>query len=115
MQVAQRAMARNLNGGHGCKTPDPLTIFADENTRSVLAPGISVAGDTTGQNNAGGQPLYVPLPWAALGFVKVIDIERDLRAGRSEEAEVLNMRVSAHLHFNLGMRCVAQVGGHDLH
>src|SRR6266853_3778503 len=100
MQVAQRTMACDLNGGHSGKTPDPLAIFDDENPGGIFAAGITIAGDASGQNNAGGQPLYVPLPWAALGFVKIIDVERDLRAGRGEEAEVLDVRVPAHLDFN---------------
>src|ERR1044071_1021901 len=115
MQVSQRAMARNLNGGHGGEAPDPLTIFAEETARSVLAAGISVAGDTSSQNNAGGQPLYVPLPWAALGFVEIIDVELSLRAGRATEAEVLAVRVTAHLNFNFAVRALAQIGSHDLH
>src|SRR6476646_447114 len=104
MQAAQRAMARDLNGGHVGETPDPLTIFGDENARGILAAGISVAGDAPGQHDAGGQPLYVPLPWAALGFVEIIDVERDLRAGRGKEAEVPDVRVAAQLDFNSGVR-----------
>ena len=65
------------------------------------------------QNNAGGHALYVPFPRATLGFVKIVDVQRNLLVGRGKEAEILYVRIPAHLDFNLCMPPCAQIGRHD--
>jgi len=65
------------------------------------------------QDNAGGHPFYVPLPGTALGFVKVIDVERNLRVRRGKEPEILNVRISAQLDFNFGVARFPQICSHN--
>jgi hypothetical protein len=50
-----------------------------------------------GQDDAGGQPLEIPLPWRRQGLVEVVDVENDLPLGCGEAAEVRQMRVAAGL------------------
>src|SRR5438270_4843686 len=106
-------MASNGDRGHGGESPYPRAIFADEYARGILAAGIGMACDAPGENNAGGHALYVPFPGATLGFVKVVDVQRNLLVGRGKEAEVLYVRISAHLDFNFCVLPLAQIGGHD--
>src|SRR3954452_8414293 len=69
--------------------------------------------DTACQNDAGSHPFYVPFPGAALRFIKVIDVERNLRVRRGKEPEIFDVRIPAHLNFNLGVAVSPKIASHN--
>ena len=66
------------------------------------------------KDDTGGQALDIPLPGAAEGFVKIVDIEDDLCIGRGKEPEVSDMGITAKLDFDFGVFGRSQVGSHNL-
>ena len=63
-----------------------------------------------GDDQAGRQPLDVPLERPGQGLVEVVDVEDQPALGRAEQAEVRQVRVAAHLHGQPGR--VGEVAGH---
>ena len=49
-------------------------------------------------DDAGGEPLDVPLPGPRVGLVEVVEVERQPPLRRAEQAEVRKVRVAAELH-----------------
>ena len=68
---------------------------------------------TGGDDDAGSQPLDVPLPWPRQGFVEIVDVEEDVALRRGETAEIHEMGVAAGLHAKTGRRCRGQIRRHD--
>src|SRR5262249_10856050 len=75
----------------------------------------TVPGHATGEHNAGGAALHVPLPGAARGRVKIVDVDHDVRTRRGEKAEVLEVSIAAKLDLDASVPLRAQAGSHDLH
>ena len=65
-----------------------------------------------GHDQAGGQPLDIPLERARQGLVEVVDVEYQVPLGRRERAEIRQVGVTAHLHPKPGGGRVGQVRGH---
>ncbi len=68
---------------------------------------------TSGDDNAGREPLNVPLPGRPQGFVEIVDVEEDVALGRGETAEVHQVSVAAGLDAKSGRRRRRQIGRHD--
>ena len=66
-----------------------------------------------GDREAGRHALYIPLPGARRGFVKIVDVEDDVAFRCGKSAEIDEMTVATRLHFQPGGWCSRQVGGHD--
>ena len=66
-----------------------------------------------GDDDAGRQPLDVPLPWRRQGFVEIVDVEEDVALRRGEAAEIHEVSVAARLHAKPGGGGRGQVGRHD--
>jgi hypothetical protein len=64
-------------------------------------------------DNAGRQPLNVPLPGRRQGFVEIVDVEEDVALGRRETAEIHQVSVAAGLHAKSGRRGRREIGRHD--
>jgi hypothetical protein len=60
------------------------------------------------------EPLDVPLPRTARRLIEVVDVEHQLAIGRSEAAEVRQMRIAAQLHRDAGTRRRRQISRHQL-
>src|SRR4029077_14940307 len=61
---------------------------------------------------ARGQPLDVPFPRAWQRLIEIVDVEDQTSLGRTEDAEVGQVRVAAGLHGQPGYRRGGQVAGH---
>src|SRR5262249_14217028 len=113
--AAHGPMPRDIERSHIGKGTDPGSVFVQEEAGGLLAAALVVAGHAPGQHNARGAALHVPLPRAAHGLVKIVDVQHDLGAGRGKEAEVLEMSVPANLDFDAGTLSCSQISSHDLH
>jgi len=87
---------------------DPSAVFFKKNFHRRLAAGIAFASLVATKDDTGGQALDIPLPGAAEGFVKIVDIEDDLCIGRGKEPEVSDMGITAKLDFDLVFLAVAK-------
>ena len=66
-----------------------------------------------GDDDAGRQPLNVPLPGSGQSFIEVVDVEEDVALRRGEAAEIHKVSVAASLHAKSGRRGRRQIGRHD--
>ena len=66
-----------------------------------------------GDDDAGRQPLDVPLPWRRQGLVEIIDVEEDVALRRGKAAEIHEVGVAARLHAKSGGRTRSEIGRHD--
>ena len=62
---------------------------------------------------AGRQPLHIPLPRPGQRLVEVVDVEHESPLRRGEDAEVREVGVPAALHLKARARRAGEVGGHD--
>jgi hypothetical protein len=92
--------------GHGGPIPG--------DTRENAGPSLFTAEPTLtrGDDQAGHQPLEVPLERARQGLIEVVDVEDQASLRRAEQAEVGQVRVAAQLHSKVRPRAERQVGGH---
>ena len=67
----------------------------------------------TGDLEARGQPLHVPLEGPRVRLVEVVDVEDQPPLGAAEHAEVGQVGVAAELHRQARGRGPRQVGGHE--
>ena len=67
----------------------------------------------SGDDNAGREPLDVPLPGSRQGFVEIVDVEENVALRRGETAEIHQVSVAAGLHAKSGRRGRRQIGRHD--
>ena len=67
----------------------------------------------SGDDNAGREPLDVPLPGRRQSFVEIVDVEEDVALGRGETAEIHQVSVAAGLHAKSGRRRRGQIGRHE--
>ncbi len=80
-----------------------------------LRPPLGIKGVlATRDGNARRQSLHVLFPRSGKGFVEVVEVEEQLPLGRSESAEVGQVRITAQLNTNTALRRTDQVGGHDV-
>ena len=68
---------------------------------------------TSRDDNAGREPLNVPLPGGRQSFVEIVDVEEDVALRRCETAEIHQMSVAAGLHAKSGRGRRGQIGRHD--
>ena len=66
-----------------------------------------------GDDDAGPQPLDVPLPRGQQGLVEIVDIEEDVAFRCGEAAEIHEVSVAAGLHVKSGGEGRCEVGRHD--
>ena len=66
-----------------------------------------------GDRDARREPLDIPLPRTACGLVEIVDVEHQLAVGRSETAEVRQVRITAQLDRRARPRRLGEVGGHQ--
>ena len=66
-----------------------------------------------GDDDAGRQPLDVPLPRRRQGLVEIVDVEEDVALGGGEAAEIHEVSVAASLHAKPGGGGRGEVGRHD--
>ena len=59
------------------------------------------------------EPLHVPLEWARMGLVEVVDVEDQPSVGGCEDAEVGEVRIATELNVQIGVRRSTEVGRHD--
>jgi len=79
-----------------------------------LAPAIGVeAAVASGDGEAGDQPFEVPLERPRQGLVEVVDAEHQSPVGGGEHAEVRQVRVTAQLDLEAGVRPLGEIGGHQ--
>ncbi len=102
----------DIQVGHRGEVAHRLAVAGDggHDDLTALLAGESVAPGRDFQ--AGGQPLDVPFPGAGQRLVEVVDVEHQAALGRSEDAEVGQVRVTAGLHGQPGDRRAGQVAGH---
>jgi len=81
-----------------------LTVGAHGSPRTARSVGLGQPDLAPGDDDAGGQPLDVPLPGCGKRFVEIIDVEDDAPLGRGETAEVGQMSVAAGLNADAGNR-----------
>ena len=66
-----------------------------------------------GDDDAGRQPLDVPLPRGRQGLVEIVDVEEDVALWRGEAAEIHEVSIAAGLHAKSGGWGRGQVSRHD--
>ena len=62
-----------------------------------------------GEDEAGGEPLKIPLEWSAAGLVEIVDIEDHIAFWGGEAAEVHQVAVAARLHDDSARRRARQI------
>ena len=67
----------------------------------------------SGDDNAGREPLDVPLPRRRQGFVEIVNVEENVALGRCETAEIHQVSVAAGLNAKAGSRGRRQIGRHE--
>ena len=67
----------------------------------------------SGDDNAGRDPLNVPLPGSRQGFVEIVDVEEDIALRCGETAEIHQVSVAAGLYAKSGRRGQCQIGRHE--
>ena len=65
-----------------------FTIGAHGLRRRLRSGAVGQVDMTSRDDNAGREPLNVPLPGRRQGFVEVVDVEEDVALGRCETAEI---------------------------
>jgi len=78
-------------------------IALEEGSRGVAAEAVFCACLASGEDEAYGEALDVPLEWAANGLVEVVDVEDEAAIGRGEGSEVADVRVAAELGEDAGV------------
>ena len=68
---------------------------------------------TSGDLEARGEPLDIPLPRTGKRLVEVVDVEHHLALGGAEQTEVRQVSVAAELHRDPRPRGGRQIGRHD--
>ena len=66
-----------------------------------------------GDDDAGRQPLHVPLPGSGQSFIEVVDVEEDVALRRGEAAEIHKVSVAASLYAKSGRRGGREIGRHE--
>ena len=66
-----------------------------------------------GDDDAGREPLDVPLPGSGQSFIEVVDVEEDVALRRGEATEIHKMSVATGLYTKSGRRGRRQIGRHD--
>lgn len=93
------------------QAPDDAAVRLHRVLRRLAALLLRDATDPTGEDEAGGEPLEVPLPGAGHRLVEVVDVHDDVTVGGAVETEVRGMRVPAQLGAQAGRGTPDQVGG----
>ena len=108
-------VARKLEHGHAREGVHVGAVAGQEGAGGVMAGTVLGAGFATGEDEAGGHALDVPLEGAADGLVEVVDVEDEAAVGRGEGAEVADVGVAAELGVDAGVGAEGEIAGHDGH
>ena len=103
----------DIEVSHGRKLSHRLSVLAgnSENHLPPLFPAETAVATT--YLKARGKSLYIPLPGAREGLVKVVDVKDETSFRRSESPEVGEVRVTTSLNLHARDRTPGQVGHHD--
>jgi len=85
-----------------------LAVGAHGRPRTARGVGLGQPDLSSRDDDAGGEPLDVPLPGCGECLVEIVDVEDDTPLGRGEAAEIGQMRVTAGLDSDAGNRVVAR-------
>ena len=78
--------------------------------RRVAVEEVEMAG---GDDDAGRESLYIPLPGSRQGFVEIVDVEENVALRRGEAAEIHQVSIATGLDAKSGGRGRRQIGRHD--
>ena len=88
------------------------TIRVGQDAHHRLTTALRDAVLAADHDEAGGQPLDVPLPRRGQGLVEVVQVEDQVALGRGKEAEVRQVAVPARLDKNAAGRGSRQIARH---
>ena len=97
---------------HGREAAHRLPVLADSGQDDLAALPGRHSVVPCGHFQARREPLDVPFPWSGQRLIEVVDVEHQQPLGRSENAEIRQVRITAGLHGQFGDRCRGQVAGH---
>ncbi len=106
------AVVPDVEGAHRSVVDHPFTVGAHRVRRRLRRLAVGQTEMLGGDDDAGGQPLDVPLPRRRQGLVEIVDVEEDVALRRGEPAEIHQVSVAAGLDAKPGRRGRRQVGRH---
>ncbi len=104
-----------LKNGHGGEEAHALAITLEQVGGGFARFGVAGFGGLAGEEDAGSEPLEVPLEGAADGFVEVVDVEDEFGVDTGVGAEIADVGVAAELGDDAGIGLEGEVIGHDRH
>ena len=90
-----------------------FTVRAHGLRRRLRRRAVGQVDMMSGDDDAGREPLNVPLPGRRQGFVEIVDVEEDVALRRRETAEIHQVSVAAGLYAKSGRRGQCQIGRHE--
>ena len=108
-------IVRQLQHGHLGEAVQRAAIAFEEGLRSVKAEAVLGACLASGEQEAGGHSLDVPLEGASDGFVEIVDVEDEAAIGRGKGPKVANVRIATELGENTRVGAKREIAGHDGH
>ena len=98
---------------HAGEAANEVAVGAGASERDGRATSSPETVAASGDDEAGDEPLHVPLERPRQRLVEVVDVEDQRALRRAVQAEVEEVGVAAQLHLEAGARPRGEVGGHD--
>src|SRR5262249_234266 len=110
---AMHLITRKLHYPHTSEPRCKAAVIESEDLHSVATGGRLLAIFASGEHEAGGHALQIPLEGRSAGFIEVIDVEDESAIRRGVSAEVAHVSIAADLRDDAGIGQRSEVGGHD--
>jgi hypothetical protein len=112
---AMHLVTREFEHGHTGERRGETPEVESEDVYGVATCGRLLPIFASGEHEADGHALQVPLEGCGAGLVEVVDVEDETAIGRGVGAEIANVGVAADLREDAGVGQRGEIRGHDRH
>ncbi len=113
-RVGTRGLVPDVEGALRRQAPHRVLVAGDRLHDGSAPLGRRRARIRDGDREAGREALEIPFPRADRDLVEIVEVEDDVALRRTEQAEIVRVRVAVHHHVDAAARPARQVPGHDM-